>query len=186
VGAILTQSTSWVNVEKAIKALKEEDALSCEAILEMSEKKLAGLIKPTLYHNVKARKLKELCRFLEDGYDCDIDSMLEEDTQLLRIRLLGVWGVGEETADSILLYAMDKPSFVVDAYTRRVYGRLGVLEGRERYGEIKRMFEESLPQETRLFQLYHAFIVEHCKSHCLSRLDKSRCNDCVLQGMCEA
>jgi endonuclease-3 related protein len=128
VGAILTQSTSWRNVEKAISNLRDAGVLSPTGLKNIDDKRLSELIRPSLYHNTKARKLKAFTEFLYSEYGGDLDFMRSSGVGELRPRLLGVWGVGPETADSILLYALGKPCFVVDAYTRRVFSRLDVID----------------------------------------------------------
>jgi endonuclease III related protein len=183
VGAVLTQNTSWSNVERAIARLKEHDRLSVAAVLELPAPELAELIRPAGYFNVKARRLQALCQFLADADVADAPEMLarQDDLDTLRTRLLGVHGVGEETADSILLYALELPSFVVDAYTRRIFSRLGMLTGAERYGEIRAAFQNGLPANTRLYNEYHALIVQLGKSACRP---KPRCDACPLRLLC--
>lgn len=181
VGAILTQSTSWSNVEKAIINLKRENILSPEGLRDVGEEKLSKLIKSSLYHNVKARKLKAFIKFLYDEFDGELDALLTLPLPELRIRLLSVWGIGPETCDSIILYAADKPSFVVDAYTKRIFTRLGYLTGVESYDEVKIFFEENLPKEAKLYNEYHALIVEHAKTHCKK---KPGCTGCPIKEYC--
>lgn len=183
VGAVLTQNTAWGNVEKAIDRLRRADALGCPAILARSETELAELIRPAGFYRVKARRLGALCAFLETAGVALAPERLATLAPLapLRRRLLAVHGIGEETADSILLYALDLPSFVVDAYTRRVFGRLGWLTGRESYGEIRHAFMTGLPEERSLFNEYHALIVRLGKDHCRT---KPRCAGCPLASLC--
>lgn len=181
VGAILTQSTSWTNVEKAIDSLKAADALSPQAIRRMSQEELARTIYSAGFHNSKARKLKALADYLGDRYDDDLDAMRRVDPAGLRAELLGVHGVGNETADAILLYALGMPSFVIDAYTRRLFSRLDVHPGRDRYGDYQRMFEDSLESDPQTYDEYHALIVTHGKSVCTKR---PRCGDCCLLEIC--
>lgn len=180
-GAILTQNTSWKNVEKAIKSLKDNNLVSVEGILKISSKKLAAVIKPAGYYNQKAKKLKNLCRFLIEEYKGDAQLMGKEDAGELRQKLLGINGVGEETADSIILYAASKPSFVVDAYTRRVFSRLGLTSGKESYGEIRKSFTDNLPNNAKLFNEYHALIVRLGKDFCRK---KPLCGECPLADLC--
>ena len=125
VGAVLTQATAWTNVERAISRLKDADALSPAAMRGMETDELASLIFSSGFYNAKAQRLKTLVEFLRDAYDDDIDAMRQENGENLRRELLAVKGVGEETADAILLYALDKPSFVIDAYTRRLFRAAG-------------------------------------------------------------
>jgi endonuclease-3 related protein len=183
VGAVLTQNTAWGNVEKAIANLKRADALGCAAMLALTDGELAELIRPAGYFNVKAARLKSLCRFLAQRGVAEAPERLAGQDNLAAVRrdLLAVHGVGEETADSILLYALGLPSFVVDAYTRRAFARLGLLRGGERYGDIQRQFEAHLPRDLALYNEYHALIVQLGKSHCRPR---PRCADCPLNSIC--
>ena len=181
VGAVLTQSTSWTNVEKAIDSLKAADALSPQAIRRLSHEELARTIYSAGFHNSKARKLKALADYLGDRFDDDLDAMKRVDAAELRAELLGVYGIGNETADSILLYALGMPSFVIDAYTRRLLARLEVRPDRDRYEAYQRMFEGSLERDPRTFDEYHALIVTHGKSVCGKR---PRCGDCCLLEIC--
>jgi endonuclease-3 related protein len=181
VGAILTQSTSWGNVEKAMCNLRSEGILSPDGLGDTRVRRLAHLIKPSLYYNVKARKLKEFVRFLCGEYGGKVEDMVDTSMPQLRRQLLGVWGLGPETVDSILLYALNKPSFVVDAYTRRIFSRLGFIEGGWSYDEIKGFLEANLPADTGLYNEYHALIVEHGKNTCKT---KPLCGGCCLRSMC--
>jgi len=185
VGAVLTQNTAWTNVEKAIVNLKAARALSAGAILSLSDGELAELIRPAGYFNVKARRLKALCDFLQTQNVADAPETLAQATplQALRQQLLDVHGVGEETADSILLYALNLPSFVVDAYTRRIFTRLGYLKGDESYGEIQARFAAHLPHEAQRFNECHALIVHLGKMHCRP---KPRCDACPLAEICSS
>ncbi len=181
VGAILTQSTSWRNVERAVGNLKAAGLLGNGRILSADSARLAGLIRPSLYYNVKARKLKEFAGFLEREYRGMVGNMRGERTAALREKLLSVWGLGPETVDSMLLYALGRPSFVVDAYTRRIFSRLGLTGEEASYDELKEYFEERLPRKAGLYNEYHALIVEHGKSVCRT---KPRCGVCCLRSMC--
>ena len=183
VGAVLTQNTAWTNVEKAIANLKAAQALDCRAMLALPDGDLAALIRPAGYFNVKAVRLKALCRFLDRRGVADVPERLagQADLAALRHDLLAVHGIGEETADSILLYALGLPSFVVDAYTRRAFGRLGLLAGNERHDEIRQRFETGLPRDVGLYNEYHALIVQLGKQHCRPR---PRCAGCPLTPIC--
>ena len=158
VGAVLTQNTAWTNVEKAMERLKEAGVTSARAIRGTPLRRLSSLIKASGYYNQKAKKLKALAGLLAGHRGAPS-----------RDALLSVWGVGEETADSILLYAYGRPLFVVDAYTRRLLERLGTLCGGERYGEIQRIFHDTLPVRHELYNEYHALIVEHAKRRCRTK-----------------
>jgi endonuclease-3 related protein len=183
VGAVLTQNTAWTNVEKAIAQLKGAGVLSTAAILALPVNELATLIRPAGYFNVKARRLKALCGFLEERGVADTPEWLTRTAPLpdLRNALLGVHGIGEETADSILLYALNLPSFVVDTYTRRIFSRLDYLSGKETYADIQACFVRHLPRQAPLYNEYHALIVYLGKNICRPR---PRCGECPLAEAC--
>ena len=181
IGAVLTQATSWTNVEIAIAYLKGADALSPAAIRGMDTETLASLIYSSGFYNAKARKLKALAQFLGNAYADDIDAMRSEDGAKLRRELLGVKGIGEETADAILLYALEKPSFVIDAYTRRLISRLGIAPNSEAHSAYQKLFSDNLPQDTAMFAEYHALIVQHCKEACRKT---PVCEGCCLRSVC--
>ena len=183
VGAILTQAASWGNVEKAIDSLKAADALSPRAIREKPEGELAQLIYSAGYYNAKARKLKALAQYLGQEYADDIDAMADREMVTLREELLEVHGIGEETADDILLYALGKPAFVVDEYTRRTFIRLGLAPERGRYSDHQALFTTSLSPDPELYSEYHALIVWHGKSVCKKR---PLCRGCCLLEICPA
>jgi endonuclease-3 related protein len=166
VGTILTQNTAWTNVEKAIAALKKKGLLSPEAMARVDEETLGGVIRPSGYYRVKARRLKALLRFFQEEYAGDIVRMAAENLPELRGKLLAVRGVGAETADSILLYACGKPSFVSDAYTRRILGRHRLIAEEADYGQIRTLFMAHLPQDVSLFNQYHALLVNAGKTFC--------------------
>ncbi|MEE9474626.1 MAG: endonuclease III domain-containing protein [Candidatus Hydrothermarchaeaceae archaeon] len=182
VGAILTQNTSWKNVEKAIENLKDEDVLSPEGIYGVPVERLETLLVPSGFFRVKTARLKSFINFLFEKYGGKLDSLLSLEPAMLRDELLGIKGIGKETADSIILYAADKPAFVVDAYTRRVFERLGMLEKDAAYDEIKQMFEEHLPVDTRIYNGFHALIVKLAKDVCKKR---PVCEECPLEGGCD-
>ncbi len=178
-GAILTQNTSWKNVEKAIAALRENSMLSAEKLRSVSYGQLAALIRPCGYHNLKARRLKNFIDFLFADYGGEMENMLGEDTDKLREELLSVNGIGEETADSILLYALEKPVFVVDNYSRRILRRHHLISEGESYGKIQKLFVQSLSADTDVFGEYHALIVKTGKLHCAKT---PRCEGCPLEN----
>jgi endonuclease-3 related protein len=178
VGAILTQNTNWGNVEKAIGNLKKEKKLSSRAIHEMPEKRLASLIKPAGYYNIKAKRLKHFVSFLIKKYKGSIKAMGKADMHALRESLLNINGIGPETADSILLYGLDKPVFVIDAYTRRVLGRHGIMGHDKTYEDFRRLFHFSLKPDVRLFNEYHALFVRVGKEYCKSK--DPLCRECPL------
>ena len=177
-GAILTQNTSWKNVEKAIEALRGNSMLSAEKIKAASHERLATLIRPCGYHNLKARRLKNFIDFLFAAYGGVMENMLAEDTDILREKLLSVNGIGEETADSILLYALGKPVFVVDNYSRRILRRHRLIPEGASYSEMQKLFVRSLSVDTEVFGEYHALIVKTGKLHCRKT---PRCEGCPLE-----
>jgi endonuclease III related protein len=181
VGAILTQNTNWGNVEKAISNLKREGLLSAKALLDVPIELLAEVIRPAGFFNVKSIRLKDFVGWLFARYDGKLERMFSCDWQDLRQELLNVRGIGPETCDSILLYAGGKPSFVVDAYTKRLFSRLGIVTEKADYEEIRAVFMENLPQDMELFNQYHALIVQHCKEHCRK---KPLCPGCELHVSC--
>lgn len=180
VGAILTQNTSWSNVEKALALLKEQINLTPEALLSLSTPDLEIYLKPSGYFRIKTQRLQNYCRwYLEQGNYQGLDEL---STSELRERLLKVQGIGPETADDILLYAFNRPVFVIDAYTRRLLQRLDLIQGQEKYEECRQLFETQLPKSVDLYKQYHALIVIHAKQHC--RKTKPVCHSCQLAQDC--
>ncbi|MBN2568204.1 MAG: endonuclease III domain-containing protein [Deltaproteobacteria bacterium] len=178
VGAILTQNTSWKNVEKAIRRLKAAEMLTPERLFHAKEEVIAELIRPSGYYRIKAKRLKFFIKFLYDEYNGSMEKMFGADLWDLRKKLLGVHGIGEETADSIMLYGGGKDIFVVDTYTRRIMERAGLVEKDWTYGHIQKLFMENLPQERRLYNQYHAFLVNTGKYYCKR---DPRCDECPLR-----
>jgi endonuclease-3 related protein len=179
-GAILTQNTAWTNVEKALASLRARIPLTPEALLAMSGDELAQSLRPVGYFNVKADRVRRFCAaLLAAGGE---SAFAAADTGALRERLLSMHGIGPETADDMLLYAFQRPVFVIDAYTRRLFGRLGLIDGRERYEHLRALFERALGPDTGLYNEYHALIVRHAKDVCRAR--RPRCADCVLRDGC--
>lgn len=179
IGAILTQNTAWTTVEKAIANLKKERVLNVKAISMISERRLSKLVKPAGYYNIKSKRIKNFLRFLNTTYSGNIGKMFMAETYALRNQLLNVKGIGPETADSILLYAGEKPVFVVDAYTKRIFSRHGYIQDNADYEEIQNLFSKNLPIDTNLFNEYHALIVELGKNLCRSK--NPLCNDCPMR-----
>jgi endonuclease-3 related protein len=177
IGAILTQSTAWTNVEKAIKNLKQADVLKPDALRNLSDIQLARLIHACGYYNVKARKLKAFVEWFGEKHQNSLERLFAQDAVSLRQQLLGIYGIGDETADSIILYAGNKPTFVIDAYTRRVMGRLGLKPYKDNYVDWQRLFLENLPADVRLFNEYHALLVKLGKEVCRTR---PLCHQCCL------
>jgi endonuclease-3 related protein len=180
VGAILTQTTNWQNVEKAIANLKSADLLSPEALHSMETKELAELIRPAGYFNVKAKRLKSFIDWLFANYSGELAELESIGTERLREELLSVKGIGRETADSILLYALNREIFVVDAYTARVAVRHGLIEPEADYEQLSDLFQSNLPQEVELFNEYHALLVRVGKEFCKP---KARCPGCPLENL---
>ncbi len=177
-GAILTQNTNWTNVEKAIINLKRSKLLSAVRLYRSSVAKIARLIRPSGYYNIKAKRLKAFLDFLFKYYQGNIRKMSLADTLKLRQQLLMVNGIGEETADSILLYALNKPIFVVDAYTKRILSRHGLVKGDSSYQEVQNFFMKNLKNKVKLFNEYHALLVRLGKDFCFKT--NPRCKDCPL------
>lgn len=177
VGAILTQNTNWTNVEKAIANLRRAGVLNVQAIHQIPGKKLARLIKPSGYFNVKARRLKNLVGFIVRMYQGNLARMQKGSLPKLREELLSVNGIGPETADSILLYALDKPSFVVDAYTKRFLRRHHLIAEDADYHDVQKLFMQHLPHDRKHFNEYHALIVRLAKDFCKA---KASCEACPL------
>jgi endonuclease-3 related protein len=181
VGAILTQSAAWSNVEKAILNLKNAGALSPDAIRDLPPEELGRLVYPSGYYNAKALKLKAFAGYLRDSHQDSLDSLFSLDVPKLRNDLLAVHGVGPETADSIILYAGRKPVFVIDAYTQRIIDRLGLAPEGKDYSDYQRLFMENLPVDEQLFNEYHALLVRHGKEVCKKA---PLCDGCCLSELC--
>ena len=180
VGAILTQATAWGNVEKAITNLKSAEALSPKTLRQIPLSELTRLIHPCGYYNAKALKLKSFAHWLVD-YDDNLDRLFATDTYHLRQQLLSIHGIGLETADSIILYAANKPIFVVDAYTRRIISRIGLAPESSNYTAYQELFMDNLPADTQLFNEYHALLVCLAKDVCRSC---PLCQQCCLNNIC--
>jgi len=181
-GAILTQSAAWGNVEKAIANLKAAGALPPGKLRRLSLSRLARLVHPCGYYNAKALKLKSFAFWLGNHYGDDLDRLFASDTDGLRQQLLAVHGIGQETADSILLYAADKPVFVIDAYTRRIFSRIGLTPAKDSYAGYQAFFMDNLPADVKLFNEYHALLVRLGKEVCRRR---PICSQCCLGDMCQ-
>lgn len=179
IGAILTQNTAWTNVEKAIQNLNSRGLINPEEIYKFSRKGLGKLIRPSGYYNVKAERLKNFTAFLRAEFGFNIKKMKKGAIANLRPKLLHVNGIGPETADSILLYALDKPIFVVDAYTRRIMSEHGFAAWCGTYDNLQKLFMDYLPRDVKLFNEYHALLVNVGKNYCRPR--KPLCDDCPLK-----
>ncbi len=180
VGAVLTQNTNWGNVEKAISNLKRKGLLSVEKLNEIPLNRLAQAIKPAGYFNVKAKRLKNVVGLIVNNYGGSLDAMRKVPIEELRRQWLSVNGVGPETADSILLYALDKPVFVVDAYTKRFLARHNIVSIADDYGRVQRVLTDALDRDMRVFNEYHALIVKLGKDHCRP---KPKCELCPLKNI---
>jgi endonuclease III related protein len=184
IGAILTQNTAWTNVEQAIDRLKRENLMSPEALEKIPVRHLARLVRPSGYFRQKAKKLKAFVGFLRREFDGSLERMFRTPTVDLREKLLGIFGIGPETADSILLYAGGHPVFVVDAYTKRILKRHGWLNDSAKYEEIRELFETKLERDAKTFNQYHALLVNVGKNWCQARV--ARCEQCPLASFHEA
>lgn len=178
VGAVLTQNTSWRNVERAIENLKTEGLLTPLGLWEIEEARLAALIRPAGYYNIKTKRLKSLMEFLDREYGGDLARMFSEPLVPLREKILAVHGIGPETADSILLYAGEKPIFVIDAYTKRILSRHRMITDGASYGDIQNLFMQSLPPDVTLYKEYHALLVRLAKTFCKTT---PHCIECPLE-----
>lgn len=177
-GAILTQNTNWSNAEKAIINLKKHVVLTPQKLRKLPLKQIALLIKPAGYYNIKAGRIKEFVNFLFANYRGKLENMAGMDTSVLRSRLLEVKGIGPETADSMLLYALGKPVFVVDAYTKRILFRHRFIEEDADYARTQDLFMRHLKPDAKLFNEYHALLVKLAKDFCLK--NKPRCEICPI------
>lgn len=184
IGAILTQNVSWSSAASAIENLKKEGILSIEGILSCEPVKLAPLVRPARYHNQKAKKLQSFCRVIAEEFGGDLDVFLSQEMGVLRERLLDIYGIGPETADCVILYAAEKPIFVVDAYTRRIFSRLGYFPEKISYEEMQCFFMSNLPREVDLYNEYHAQIDALGHHTCLK--SKPRCDECPVACHCPA
>ena len=182
VGAVLTQATSWRNVERALSNLKAAGALDLEVLLDIDEATLASLIQPSGFFYVKARRLRAVFDHIKYRHNGDLTAFLSQSASALRQALLGVPGIGPETADAITLYAAGQPVFVVDAYTKRILKRIGLGPDRDRYGDWQSWFHHDLPRQALLFNEYHAVLVRHGKEVCRS---EPRCERCCLRERCK-
>jgi endonuclease-3 related protein len=182
-GAVLTQNTRWRNAEDSLANMKAAGLWSFRSLHIADPELLAEAIRPSGYYNTKARKLKTFAAVVEDEFGGSLDAMFDRTVEELRGLLLGIWGIGEETADDIVLYAAEKPTFVIDRYTTRLVDRLGwQVEGNRRYGDYKKMFEDLLPADVPLFNEFHAVIDGHGARTCTSRAPA--CGGCCLLDIC--
>lgn len=180
VGAILAQNTNWGNVEKAIHNLKIHKCLTLGDLQQMSHEKLAELIKPSGFFNIKAKRLKNFISFIMEKYQGNISLMAQQDCEVLRSEILAVNGIGPETADSILLYALNKPVFVVDAYTKRIFSRHHLVLPQDSYETVQSLFMENFKPDVELYNEYHALIVRLAKDFCRTN---PVCEGCPLASL---
>ncbi|MDD4893953.1 MAG: endonuclease III domain-containing protein [Candidatus Omnitrophica bacterium] len=181
IGAMLTQNTNWLNVEKAIANLKKYKLLKPQALYKLPDKRLAELIRPSGYYNIKAKRLKSFLKFFIDFSGGNIKNISHVPTPSLRRQLLAVKGIGPETADSMLLYALNRPVFVVDAYTKRILLRHRFIGPDADYDKIQNLFMKNLKSGVKLFNEYHALLVRLGKDFCLK--NKPRCSGCPLKSI---
>ena len=177
VGAILTQNTNWANVEKAIENLKVHHVLNARELYELPLAKLAALLRPSGYYNIKAERVRAFLDFIVGKYGGSMERMKKEDTTILREDFLAINGIGQETADSILLYALEKPVFVIDAYTKRVLSRHNIIDINAHYEQYQDLFHRELDEDVHLFNEFHALLVRVGKEYCRPQ---SRCEGCPL------
>ncbi len=180
VGAILTQNTNWSNVEKAIANLKKEGLMNFRSLHASPDDRIAKLIRPSGYFNIKAKRLRNFMEFMSQEYNGSLRQMMKEALTDIRGQLLSVSGIGPETADSIILYALGKPVFVIDAYTKRVLSRHNILDYGKGYDAFQQLFHGALPEDAGLFNEYHALFVRLAKEHCRT---KPLCEACPLKEM---
>ena len=183
IGAILTQNTAWSNVEKAITNLKMSNLWSLESIHRSSQEDLASVVLSSGYFNQKARKLKAFAEHIYIKHEGDLAKFLNQELSRLRRELLSIYGIGPETADDILVYAAEKPSFIIDVYTKRILGRLGIIDfkHRARYEDYQKLIQDQLPQDVQLFNEFHALLDNHAKLICKK---SPICSECVLIDGC--
>lgn len=178
-GAILAQNTSWKNVEKAISELNKKTLFDVDKILAISQDELAQVIRSSGYYNQKARKLKYLCSFLKEN---PLNELNKCSLGILKEKLLAVSGIGKETADSIMLYSLGMPIFIIDAYSVRIFSRIGLCSKKVTYDGLQCMIEQNLDKDAQVFNEYHALLVEHAKRYCRK---KPECETCILKSVCK-
>jgi len=178
VGAVLTQNTNWANVEKAISNLKATGEFTVQGLYQMAQDRLANLIRPAGYFNIKAGRLRNLLKMVIEEYHGDLQKLFHEPTRALREKLLSVKGIGPETADSIVLYAAQRPVFVVDAYTFRILARHSMILDHASYEELQDLFVTHLPEDVQMYNEFHALIVRLGKTYCRK---KPLCPECPLR-----
>lgn len=178
IGAVLTQNTSWKNVEKAIENLKRHDALNIDRLYKMDKTELARIILPSGFYNIKSNRLKNIIDVIYNEYDSNILNLYSINVWYTRDKLLTIKGIGKETADSIILYALNKPIFVIDAYTKRFLQNHRLYNGKSDYDSLQQFFMKNLPEDTYLFNEFHALIVYLCQNFCKKN---PVCEECPLK-----
>jgi len=181
-GAILVQNVSWKNTSAVLKILEAKGLINISAILMIADDELAELIRPARYYRSKVKSMKSFAGFVHDKYGGDVGVLLKQPMQVLRKELLGIYGIGEETADSIILYGSLQPIFVVDAYTRRIFQRLGFFGGKISYREMQEFFMDHISVDTQLYNEFHALI--DCLGNRLCLNKSPKCSNCPLQAIC--
>ena len=182
IGAILTQQSTWTNVEKALKNLKEANVLTPKDIVELPLEDLKQIVKPSGFFNQKAERLRKISEYLLVFYGGNLELLFTKDKKVLREELLGLKGIGEETADSIILYAAEKTEFVIDAYTKRIYSRLKIVEEKKSYEDLKKYIINEIPEELIVYQEFHGLIVLLGKNICKKK--NPNCKECPLNSKC--
>lgn len=183
IGAILAQNTNWINASRALMRLFDRQCMNPKQLTQMERPELAELIRPAGYFNQKAKKIQAWLEFQRTKIDGKVLNLCKEPLSEARRKVLSVWGVGKETADSILLYALDFPVFVIDAYTRRLFSRLEWISGDEDYDFIRKRIESQMEKNTLVYREFHALIVRHCVEYCKN---KPLCDACSLFDFCSA
>ncbi len=181
IGAVLTQNTSWKNVEKAISTLKEAKLLSVKKLAKFNLRELQQMIKPSGYYRQKAKTLTKICTYITSNYETT-DNFFSQELYSLRKELLSLNGIGPETADAIILYAAEKPVFVIDSYTRRIMQRVYAMDKEPKYEALQEVLQKAIPQKLSIYKDFHAQFVELGKNHCRK---KPLCDNCPLNGVCK-
>ena len=182
VGAILTQGVNWKAVNKSLSYLKDQGLLNPRDLRRIHHHDLGSIIRSSIYFNEKARKIKSFVYYLKSNYNDNLDKLFESDISTLREKLLSIYGIGEETADDIILYAAQKPIFVIDTYTKRIFDRVGMNIRKNSYSSYQKLFMENLEQDVNLFNEYHALLVVHGSLTC--KKSNPNCSECCLSELC--
>jgi len=181
IGVILTQNTNWKNVERAIENLNSKGLIDIEKLANASLKDISEAIRPSGYYNQKAKKLKHISTYIKEKYNGNLENFYDKSLEGLRCELISIWGIGKESADSIILYSAEKPIFVVDTYTLRILKRHNVIDENTGYDEVQSLFMESLDKDVNVYNEYHALLVNIGKNYCTK--NKPNCELCVLNKL---